>query len=317
MGIILKLTKKADIEERDVFFGIDIGGSKARIVVVIKEGENRTVAILPSSMDEFRYDDRKLTRDEMQKGLVGLINPLFHFYRPKSFGIALPAPIINGKAVLSYNNPTFAVDDFLSKRYGVPALIENDGNLAALGEWFFGWQNDNKPESLFLISLGTGCGAGYMYKGTLVRGYRNSAFEFGHMTMLHSLNHLARCSCGNFNHVESFVSGQFFKQKGLDPIKEESRARFGDRESIANFSLFGAYLGDAVANIFKLLAPQKILVTGGLTNAYDLFLPAANFIFQSDNIVHLSNPKARIDVARTGNNAVALGAALWATGRYI
>lgn len=302
---------------KNLYIGIDIGGSKTRSVAL----EN----LKPVRFFEIRYDAKRLrlTAVEMKKILVDAVDGLqIELKKIKAIGVAYPSLIINGKPYFSHNNPALKnlqIDKFLGRRYKALVRIENDLNLAALGEWFFGFKS--KSESLFLLNLGTGCGSGFVKQGKLFRGYRSSAFELGHMQMglpnLMGLKDNLKCGCGaGFNHVECYISSWFFKYRGLDGFKEAQKAAMGNKKSLALFNEFGSYLGYTVVGVLLLLDPEAVVLTGGLAEAHKFFLKRANQICQTNKLLKNIRPNFKIQLAKTGNNAAALGAALWATGKY-
>ena len=293
------------MQKLNFYIGLDIGGSKMKGVLMKDEKALKFF--------EFRYDNKKVTvkelKDFMIRGIESLDAPLEEI---RAIGLALPCPIIDGQPYHFHINPAlenFSVIDFLTKKYKTPVYFENDCNLAALGEWYFGWKA--KPESLFLINLGTGCGSGFVKQGNLMRGGRTSAFEFGHMDMGQGNNW--QCLCGDYDHVECYISSQFFRLRGLASFEEAKKARNGNKKSLSLFKEYGGHLGWATANIINLLEPNKIILTGGLSSLHSLYLNQANKICRSKIFFKkISSEFDKIKIAKTGANATVLGAALWA-----
>ena len=65
-----------------------------------------------------------------------------------------------------------------------PAILENDANAAAYGEWWAGAGKKRKLDNLFMFTLGTGVGGGLSYAGKVVRGSFDFASEVGHVSMI-------------------------------------------------------------------------------------------------------------------------------------
>ena len=120
-------------------------------------------------------------------------------------GVGTPGLIdaVNGVIVAAVNQEWTDVPlrRLLEERYGVPAYVANDCQVAALGEFTFG--NVNGVQDLVVISVGWGIGAGIVLGGQLLHGNPFGAGEIGHTAVV---EHGERCSCGNFGCLET-VSG--------------------------------------------------------------------------------------------------------------
>lgn len=294
---------------KDLYIGIDIGGSKIKSVAM---QNNRAIDFFA-----LRYDNKKLAPSEMKNNLAATVDNLkINRKFIKAIGVAFPSLVIKNKnPYISYNNQALKnlkIDKFLNKKYGAPVFLGNDANLAALGEWVFGF--NMKPESFFLINLGTGCGSGFVKNGKLFSGYKSSALELGHIPM--GIQKNLKCRCGGIDHVESYLSSHFFRHHGLNAVDEAKKAAAGGKQSKALFEEFGKYLGYTASNFFLLLEPEIIAITGGIAEAHRFFIKKANAVCRANKFIKNIRPDFEIKVARTGNNAACLGAALWATGKY-
>lgn len=83
--------------------------------------------------------------------------------------------------------------DYLYNKVGLPVVIGNDANVAALGEALAGCGRN--AESTIVVTLGTGVGAGVVLGGKLLTGYTGAASEAGHMVILDTPD-APRCTCG-------------------------------------------------------------------------------------------------------------------------
>lgn len=282
--------------------GIDIGGSKTKSVLM----QNGA----PVKFFETRYDNRKLNETEMEEILrKSAENFNVSADEIKGIGIAVPSAVIDGKPLRLHINEALQNLDLYNLfkgKLGAPVFIENDVNLAALGEWHFGFKK--QPESLFLINLGTGCGAGFVKNGKIQRGFRSSAFELGHMPM--GVKNGYKCGCGALDHIESYLSGRFFKNQGLDSFEEIKKAKNGDENSSNLFKNYGFYIGNAAALVANLIEPEIIALTGGLADAAEFFISSAEEALKQN--LFLSPDNCKIHIAKTKNDAAVLGAALLA-----
>ncbi|HEY8491620.1 MAG TPA: ROK family protein [Dehalococcoidia bacterium] len=103
--------------------------------------------------------------------------------------------------------------DRLRRRYAVPALCDNDANLAALGEWSFG--AGREAAVLVYVSVGTGIGAGIVVDGRIHRGAGGAAGEIGHAVVLPDG---PRCACGLHGCLEALASGPAIAAAARDAI---------------------------------------------------------------------------------------------------
>jgi len=172
--------------------------------------------------------------------------------------------------------------DILSDRFGVPVFVENDVNLAALGEWGFG--AGRGTHNLVCMTVGTGIGLGIIIGGTLYRGHHQAAGEIGYLPP--GVEYLGRVY-GQFGPLESLASGTGVAERaraalgreGL-PIPEDgitaedvfAAAREGRAwaERVVNETV--DYLSLAIAAISSLLDPEVIVLGGGVARSADLLI---------------------------------------------
>ena len=166
--------------------------------------------------------------------------------------------------------------DIIQKKFKMPVTIENDSNLAALGEY-----TQYKSETLFCLMLGTGVGGGLVVNGKVYNGI-NSAVEIGHMII--DSHSRTKCSCGNFGCLESFVSGRSLarRYKELKKTKKEvsakdvaDLAKKGDKKAKQVLQEASYYLSLGLINIINIFEPEVIIISGGVSNIKkDLVNPA-------------------------------------------
>lgn len=151
----------------------------------------------------------------------------------------------------------------------LPIYLDNDANLAALGESRYG--KGRNIRNLVYVKIGAGIGAGLILEGHLYRG-NGAAGEFGHM-VIEEGDLRWRCSgCGNYcleaQAARSAIlreAGYSDKEGALHRIAEQAGG--GDEVCKAAFEHAGEHIGKALANLINLLNPQKILLGGGVTYA--------------------------------------------------
>ncbi len=169
----------------------------------------------------------------------------------------------------------------VAEALGAPARLINDARAFALAEWTLGAARGCDTAAFFVI--GTGVGGGIVVRGAPHEGREGRAGELGHFT-IDPAGPL--CTCGNHGCVEAFVS---------------NAVRAGDIESA------GRYLGIGICNAIVALAPDRVVVGGGVAEAGEALLAPARA--EVEQRVSVSVP-VEIVAAELGVRAGAIGAAL-------
>ncbi len=278
----------------DLYGAIDLGGTKLRAVVAHIEGEVRGEVIIPTEAD--RGPDHAIGRMvdalaaaavEAGVGLGGLLG----------LGVASPGALdlVNGIVHEAPQLPGWdgiPLPRILSDRLGIPVLLENDANAAALGENRFGAGRGTRQMIYFTVS--TGVGGGIIIDGRIYHGITGSAGELGHIIVQPNG---ARCLCGELGCLEAYASGTGIawraaalvevgaapglervrrEKGGLDADEIADAAREGDEVARRLFEEAGFYLGVALTNCVNIFNPEMIVVGGGVTfGAGDLFFARA------------------------------------------
>ena len=171
---------------------------------------------------------------------------------------------------------------------GLPAMVENDANCAAYGEW---WRGAGRGFRLVLgITLGTGVGGGIVMDGRPFLGAAGTAGEIGHMTVEFGGR---RCACGGRGCLEAYASGPGIARTAVEGLAGGTRSTLpelvaGDLSRITAAIVHRAAVGgDAyatgvlagaarslaagIAGAVNLLGPDVVVVMGGVAQAGDLF----------------------------------------------
>jgi predicted NBD/HSP70 family sugar kinase len=208
-------------------------------------------------------------------------------------GVALPGFIdsiegeVHWSAVLrgARGAATVPLAQALTDALGVPVLIENDANMLALAEQWFG--QSAGLNNTAVVTLEHGLGLGLVLNGELYRGHAGLAAELAHI-QIDAQGH--PCRCGKRGCLETYVTHDAVVRearaaKVLPPARgEESfeaivatytglveRARGGERAAIASFQRHGRLLGQWLGNVVNLLAPQLVMLDLGGVVAADLY----------------------------------------------
>jgi glucokinase len=215
--------------------------------------------------------------------------------------------------------------EFFQDKLSLPIAIENDANAFTLGE---GWKGAARGSLHYCgITLGTGVGGGIVIKGEILRGAEGLGGEVGHM-VLNPKGPL--CGCGGRGCLEVYASGsgirrmaweavekgkgeEILKKGGGDIKKVTSEDVFkaatgGDQTALKIFSEMGHYLGLGLVNLINLFNPEKIVIGGKVSGAWDYFIESAKAIVQQRGM-RGQREKVEIVRAECGDDAGILGAA--------
>ena len=205
----------------------------------------------------------------------------------------------------------YPIRDAISKKLGLPVILENDANAAALGEWWIGAGKD--VDDLVLITLGTGVGGGIISRGRVIHGSIGMAGEIGHITIHPEGN---PCGCGNRGCLEKHASATAISamaeliQLG-DDLEASDVHRFalaGDRRARQVFESVGHSLGIAIANLINIFNYPLYLISGGPLPAWDFFAPSMLQEIETRSYT-FRHSKTRVEKALLGNLAGLYGAA--------
>jgi glucokinase len=193
---------------------------------------------------------------------------------------------------------------------GIPCRVCNDANAAAVGEQ---WQGGGAGfDSVALVTLGTGVGAGIVLHGQLLAGAHGSAGELGHICV--NPRETSPCSCGNFGCLEQYCSApgltKLAVQAGLGSLSPKElflRAEAGERAARAVTDQACDILGRGIAAFCSVLDPDVVVLGGGVSQAGEFLRSSVETAFQR-YVFHASRD-IQIRLAVLGNQAGMYGAA--------
>lgn len=309
----------------EVLIGIDVGGSSTKMLVV-DPAFNVVGECSLKTQPSLGYD---IISDRMISLLDKLFNkPELQGKKVAAIGMGLPGIVdtLAQKTVyLSYVKwDGFNPCEKIARHFNTSCIIDNDANVHALGEYYFGL--NKKVKDITLIALGTGIGCGVVTDGEIYHGASNLATELGHMTIVADGGET--CLCGQKGHLEAYCSGTALtnysiemmgehKETVLHHLVKENGGVFtndmvdkgllsGDEVCKHIWERFVHYLAVGCGNVMKLFNPEVILLGGGISNAGAILLEPLN----REVAAYVIHPKQRCPIkkARLGDKAGMFGA---------
>jgi glucokinase len=273
----------------DFSIGVDLGGTNLRIAAVGADGQLLEKVTLGTKV--------ALGRDHVIAEMCEAIQRLSAQYRSSEglflgAGIGIPGIIDMETGMLrkSANLPgwsDYPVRAEIERRLGARVFLENDANVAALGEKWLGAARD--VPNMAMVTLGTGIGGGIVLNGKIWHGMNGMAGEFGHVP-IEPEGHA--CGCGSHGCAEQYASATAVVRMAREAITgglsqslataAASDAEFsarsiynlaiqGDEDARRIFRRFGRALGMLLAGLVNVLNLDMFVVGGGVSSAWDAF----------------------------------------------
>lgn len=306
--------------------GIDLGGTTTKIAFVSQDGEIMQKWSIPTDVSENGKHIVPNIITSLKKTMTDS-----GYTKDQFMGIGMGTPgavdIENGTVIGAFNlnwKTTQRVRDQIQEGVGLQLVLENDANVAALGEFWKG--AGEKDSDVIFVTLGTGVGGGVIAGGQLLHGINGGAGEIGHITVQPN-GYL--CTCGKRGCLEQYSSATGIVHVAKDMAAEftgKSRLKelFDNNEEVTskmvvyladNGDILASrivdrvsfYLGLALANCANILNPANIIIGGGVSAAGNTLLQPTTRYFQ-ENTFPAVRDSTRIKLAQLGNDAGAIGA---------
>jgi glucokinase len=309
-----------------VVAGIDIGGTKIAVALQTIQGKQvaarrllTNVALGPQKI----LENISLAIEEMLAETSTKLTAI---------GIGCPGPIdIERGLVLSPTNLPdwidFPIVELTKKKFGVPIMLDNDANAAALGEYFYGAGRGFKD--VFYVTISTGIGGAIICEGQIHHGVQAGAGEIGH-TVVKSNG--INCRCGSVGCLETIASGtsiaRRMKEKlagqngktveNFDEITAETvveAVKRGDAAARLIWDETIKFLSIGIGNAITLIAPEAVIIGGGVAAAGELLLEPLRREIRK-NVTMVPIDKVEILKASLGSESGVCGALMLAQKAY-
>lgn len=271
-----------------VIYAIDVGGTSIKI------------ARFKSSGDVEETFEIKTDRSEKGENVFRDLAKAIKSRTPElstieGIGVGVPGPVKDTTVYNAVNVGwgTLDVKARLIEALGetVPVYVENDANLAALGEY----HKHKNIDSMILMALGTGIGGGIILKGDILSGSHAAAGELGHMKLRTSGN---KCACGNIGCFETFSSAKAIRKKaqeqmskGRETVMKKAHrvsaktvfdaAKMGDDLALEIVDKASYYIARAIQILTVTIDPDVVFIGGGLSKAGSFFIDKIDAHFKA------------------------------------
>jgi glucokinase len=307
--------------------GVDLGGTTTKFGILTPQGEVQQrwsietdiledgSHIIPNIIDSIQHHLKLYDMPADQFAGIGMGSP---------GSVDLAAGTVSGAFNLNWEGTVYPKRD-IEAATNIPFYIDNDANVAAMGERWQG-AGDNDPNVTF-VTLGTGVGGGIIADGRLLHGVAGSAGELGHITVQPG-GYL--CTCGKRGCLEQYASATGVVHIARDMAEEyagDAKLKFmlDDGEDITSKIVFDLakegdplalkvvdkvsfYLGLALANVGNMLNPKYIVIGGGVSAAGDFLLERVQRNFEENTFPNVRQTTS-LRLATLGNEAGIVGAA--------
>lgn len=304
--------------------GLDIGGTKIAGGVVEADGTVLSELVEPTP------------EDSDAEAVTAVLLDIVERLRAKHDGVTAigvgAAGIVEwpqGRIVWAPNNAyrDWPVREQLEAATGLPAVVDNDANVAVLAEARLGAR---QYRELVLVTVGTGIGGGLVLGGQIYRGPTGRGAELGHI-ILNPDGPL--CGCGNHGCFEAYASGTALTRMGREAADDDpggliarlgaeqgevtgqtvtAAATQGDAVAQDLFGRLGRWLGVGIASLANIFELEAVVVGGGLVSTGDLLLEPARRAAREFAFATQARETVPILPAVFGGDAGMIGAALLA-----
>lgn len=309
-----------------IAIGVDIGGTSIKGAFINDKGEILNRFSMKIEKEAFAEDTIGKLCDIIAKAMDE------GGYKGKVKGIGIGCPglldIDNGIIINSPNLPMwskFPLKEFVEKRLGLEVVINNDANVAALGEAKFG--SGSKYQNSIMITLGTGIGGGVIINGKLYDGYKHQGGELGHMVI--HVNGRA-CGCGRKGCFEAYASAsalikdtrammkkhpeslltQIEKELvGVDGRNAFLAAKRGDKYGMKLVNDYVMYLSEGLLNFCNIFRPEVIILSGGIANEKEYLIDKVADYLKENHYGFIGSPKVEVVNGTLGYDSGKIGAA--------
>lgn len=285
-----------------MIIGVDIGGTKCAVIKAVSDGGNIKIT------DKIRFETAGMKPEEAIALFDDAVEKFSADEKLNAIGISCGGPLDSTRGVIMSPPNLIGWDDVhitehFTKKFGVPAYLENDANACALAEWMYGAGKGTK--NMVFLTFGSGLGAGIIIDGKLYSGTNGNAGECGHIR-LSEHGPAGYGKCGSF---EGFCSGNGIAALGrekarealqngvkpafckdvseLDTITAKSiadAANDGDETAMEVYRICGEKLGYGLSILIDILNPEAIVIGSVFARSENLLREHAEKVIARESL---------------------------------
>lgn len=309
------------------YIGIDVGGMSIKAGVADINGNvlHKTTIVTRGN-----YDAEYTISNDIHKLIVKLLDEAnIPEEKIAAVGIGQAGSIDSERGIINYWNnipmKNVHVVEELKKWHKMPVFIDNDANVAALGECVFGAAKGLR--NVMLVTLGTGVGSGIIIDGKIYRGEYGAGAEAGHMRIVMNGE---PCTCGGRGcweayasvsalirqtkaamekHPESMMCSFAAEMGEVNGITSFKAARVGDKAALEVVARYIEYVGTGLVSLQNIFRPQIFLIGGGISKEGEFLTDPLEKFVQDGMFDKETGDPVKIRPAALHNDAGILGAA--------
>ncbi|MBL4937710.1 ROK family protein [Clostridium sp. YIM B02515] len=263
---------------KNYVIGIDLGGTKINGALADLDGKIISQYTMPTNAAE--GEEAVLGR------IVMVIEKVMELADKstdniKAIGIGSPGPL-DAKEGIIITTPNLPFRNFqlvkpLVEKFNIPTYLDNDANVAAIGEYMLG--AGKGTTNMIYMTVSTGVGGGAILDGKVYRGGTSNALEIGHMTIVPDG---PKCNCGNYGCIEALASGTAIARQAREALENGEETSLKNYEKVTSYEVYKEaekgdkvaieildrsfnYLGIAVANTITSFDPEMFVIGGGVS----------------------------------------------------
>ena len=304
--------------------GIDIGGMSIKVGIVNTEGEIVAKQKFVTSKDCY------LSTKQMAKTINDLFDSINISEKDISgIGIGCPGAISSKKGIVenwtNLNWTNFKLVDELKKYFNTEIYLENDANVAILGEVMFGCAKGYNDA--VMLTLGTGVGGGIIADGKLFTGGEGKGAELGHILLIKDG---LPCTCGRKGCLECYASATALMNQTKEAMLQDKNSlmwkevdgdinkvlgnvpfdcvKKGDKSAMKVVDNYVAYLSEGVLTLLNIFRPEAVIIGGGVSGVGEYLTTRIDEYCKERFYGMDKTPIPKFLIATLGNDAGIIGA---------
>ncbi|MCM8711793.1 ROK family protein [Clostridium sp. SYSU_GA19001] len=264
--------------DKNYVVGIDLGGTKISGALADLQGNVLSQFTMPTDAHEGEQAVLSRIIQVIEKVITDSGKTAEEV---KAIGIGSPGPL-DAKSGIIITTPNLPFKNFklvepIAEKFNIPTYLDNDANVAAIGEYMLG--AGKGTTNMVYVTVSTGVGGGAILNGKIYRGSTSNALEVGHTTVLPNG---PRCNCGNYGCVEALASGTAIGRQAKEAVESGLETSLKNYEKVTSYEVFKeaekgdkvskeildrslGYLGIGIANIISSFDPEMVVIGGGVS----------------------------------------------------